>query len=404
MEHRGARCTHKRALAGDLHRPAAAPLRAGRADALGAGQVVSRASRLPRWALNLFWRTDGRPVWRDPDPARDRAMRPPRIPAKPIRRRRREAAGRPSRNPGALRGGAVRRARRASRSYWIAAYEDVVRQADLEQRLPVNIDPFSDRSRADPAHRAAARAAGWPKARIRTSVPIAGLVLPLKPAVADAKAASRSPAARWRSSRWPLRRERLFLVEGDSAARHAPAAVLAALGAAGRRRRRSRRPIRSSCGPSLDAARCVRPRSSPRAARRRPRTRTRRHPIEPREVIHTALCVRRRATASCTSSCRRWNRLEDSLRLIAAIEHAAGATGIAVRPEGYPPPRDPRLRLMSVTPDPGRDRGEHPSVVDLERAARQHARCCTRRRASAASRPRSSCSTAATPAPAGATT
>jgi uncharacterized protein (DUF2126 family) len=46
-------------------------------------------------------------------------------------------------------------------------------------------------------------------------------------------------------------------------------------------------------------------------------------------------------------------RLEDYLDLLAAIEATAAAQGVKIVLEGYPPPRDPRLKLLQVTPDPG---------------------------------------------------
>ena len=46
-------------------------------------------------------------------------------------------------------------------------------------------------------------------------------------------------------------------------------------------------------------------------------------------------------------------RLEDYLDLLAAVEATAAAQGVKIVLEGYPPPRDPRLKLLQVTPDPG---------------------------------------------------
>ena len=45
--------------------------------------------------------------------------------------------------------------------------------------------------------------------------------------------------------------------------------------------------------------------------------------------------------------------LEDYLELLAAIEATCVETGIKIVLEGYGPPRDPRLKTLAVTPDPG---------------------------------------------------
>jgi uncharacterized protein (DUF2126 family) len=45
--------------------------------------------------------------------------------------------------------------------------------------------------------------------------------------------------------------------------------------------------------------------------------------------------------------------IEDYLELVAAIEATCRELGVKVIVEGYPPPRDPRLKHLSVTPDPG---------------------------------------------------
>jgi uncharacterized protein (DUF2126 family) len=46
-------------------------------------------------------------------------------------------------------------------------------------------------------------------------------------------------------------------------------------------------------------------------------------------------------------------RLEDYLDLLAAVEATAEKLGMQIVLEGYPPPRDPRLKMLQVTPDPG---------------------------------------------------
>ncbi len=45
--------------------------------------------------------------------------------------------------------------------------------------------------------------------------------------------------------------------------------------------------------------------------------------------------------------------LEHYLELVAAVEATAAELGVKIVLEGYPPPRDPRLKCLQVTPDPG---------------------------------------------------
>jgi len=46
-------------------------------------------------------------------------------------------------------------------------------------------------------------------------------------------------------------------------------------------------------------------------------------------------------------------RLEDYLNLLCAVEKTAQQLQMKIVLEGYPAPRDPRLKLLQVTPDPG---------------------------------------------------
>jgi len=45
--------------------------------------------------------------------------------------------------------------------------------------------------------------------------------------------------------------------------------------------------------------------------------------------------------------------VEDYIDLLSALEDTAEALGMPVAMEGYPPPADPRLQHIKVTPDPG---------------------------------------------------
>ena len=73
---------------------------------------------------------------------------------------------------------------------------------------------------------------------------------------------------------------------------------------------------------------------------------------KPREVIKTALTlqVRDGHLYVFMPPCE---RLEAYVALLAAVEDTARGLGTPVAIEGYTPPRDPRVKVLSVTPDPG---------------------------------------------------
>ena len=72
----------------------------------------------------------------------------------------------------------------------------------------------------------------------------------------------------------------------------------------------------------------------------------------PARVVRTALCVEARE-GRIHVFMPPLERLEDYLDLLAALEVTAMQTKLPVVIEGYLPPRDPRIQLIQVTPDPG---------------------------------------------------
>ena len=376
--------------------------------------------QLPRWALNIYWRTDKQTVWANPDLFADE-----RVPSHYTS----EDAGLFIRKLASKLG--------LTDQTIQTGYEDTWYYLWRERRLPVNVDPFNNKL-DDAMERARLRRVFEQK----LDSPI-GYVLPVKPASAGSSAGlgdkSVSPAlagSGWTTGPWFLRDERMYLMPGDSpmglrlpldslpwvsegdfpylidqdpyAARDAlpPHGALAA--------RYTQSPLTAvvptsnsataNAGTAPYLAGAIFPTEAPRkfqvasgsfntassaaasvaplpatapaaanaqsAAQAAPADSARAPSANESAhwITRTALCVEvrdpRRASGPKAEAVGEKSgviyvfmppleRLEDYLDLLAAVEATATELKVKIVLEGYPPPRDPRLKLLQVTPDPG---------------------------------------------------
>ena len=292
--------------------------------------------QLPRWALSIYWRTDGQPCWSDPTLFAD------------------------EREPSHYTAADARRfidtlARRVgvSDEHILAGHEDAWYYLWRERRLPVNVDPFDARL-DDELERARLRRVF--SQGLEAEV---GYVLPLRP--------SETGGAPWESGRWFVRDERLYLMPGDSPMGwRLPLDSLPWVAPTERPQLIEQDPFapRSALKPTVVAPAMQR-RSAPAASTRQ--AVPEKFKSDP-SLVRTAVCVEVRdprrangpkAEEQGTASGVLYvfmpplPRLDDYLDLVAAVEATARDLGVKIVMEGYPPPRDPRLKLLQVTPDPG---------------------------------------------------
>ena len=278
--------------------------------------------RLPRWSYSVFWRTDGEPLWENAELIdREQPARPATIThAAEFAAALCDQLGLPAASP-------------------IPAYEDPGHFALAEQKLPIGVDPSSNKL-DDPAERARlvsvfSRGLGQPT----------GYVLPVQ------VWQTQDRGRRWMTERWALRRERLFLNPGDSPVgyrlplgslpyvapinypRVEPVDPFAERGPLPDRQTLQQRRHAAALDVSAESATAATSNDVVGSVRTA-------LVVEPREGH---LCVFLPPLADA----------EDYAAMVAAIEETASKGGHSVRLEGYAPPFDPNLAVVKVTPDPG---------------------------------------------------
>ena len=323
--------------------------------------------QLPRWALSAIWRRDGQPCWHDPGLFADERQggTATALDAHTFMLALVDTLGV---NPAHVQTG----------------FEDTWYYLWRERRLPVNVDPFDSRV-DDELERDRLRKVFDQGLKTPT-----GYALPIRREPEMPGASLSGP--RWISGPWFFRDERMYLIPGDSAMGWR--LPLDSLPWATEGERASDWPqdpfaprnglpdaaaLRLQYGPvhrigggyaeggtvgvqgpgvaaplrGEGAGRAPAALSSGGGQRMRPGDGRQPERFESAGwILRTALCVEARGgmlyvfTPPLTSA-------DDYLDLLAAIETTAQRLRVKLVLEGYPPPRDPRLNLLQVTPDPG---------------------------------------------------
>ncbi|MDB5881626.1 MAG: hypothetical protein JWP43_1504 [Ramlibacter sp.] len=310
--------------------------------------------QLPRWAMSIYWRADGQAAWKNPALFADESQ-PTQYTSADAKRFIHTLAAKLQLTDKFIQPG----------------YEDVFYYLWRERRLPVNVDPFDSRL-DDELERVRMRRVFEQK--LESEV---GYVFPIHAREEDDEDGPQQ--AQWFTQPWFLREERIFLIPGDS-----PMGLRLPLDALPWAKPEDQAFVIDrdpTAAPSpLPPASALEERYAERACADDRRVsppylaEAASQPAAParhksaKGHTRTALCVEardpRRSNGPKAEQVGSKSgvlyvfmpplaRVDDYLDLLAAVEATAEQLQMKIVLEGYPPPRDQRLKLLQVTPDPG---------------------------------------------------
>ncbi|MGB7389072.1 MAG: transglutaminase family protein [Pseudomonas neustonica] len=285
---------------------------------------------LPRWALACYWRRDGKPMWQDDQWLADME----------------KDYGHSNAQAQLFAETLVKRLG-LSAQYLIPCYEDAYYYLWIEQTLPSDVDLIGADLKDEETRRRLARLLE------RGLDEITGFALPL--AAGKAKNV-------WQTGDWPLRREHLYLVPGDS-----PMGLRLPLSALPERRREEPQPtslfepVKELTDIHGEVARLY---SATQQQNLGASGKGSHHVAAGQEwqeqiptlqeegIIGTALCIEPR-DGKLFVFMPPLTQLEGYLSLLATLEQTAAELKMPICIEGYAPPSDTRIEKFMITPDPG---------------------------------------------------
>jgi uncharacterized protein (DUF2126 family)/transglutaminase-like putative cysteine protease len=293
--------------------------------------------QLPRWALGIFWRTDQKPLWQNqtllatPD-------HPTAIPPTAAIRFMGQLCAELQLDP----------------RYVVPGFEDREFYLQREGQLPFNVT-VEDSKLNDKQERARLR-----KVFDQGLTTEVGYCLPLE-------WAGGLHDGNWISSRWEFRRERMFLLPGDS-----PMGLRLPLNSLPWEQERS---YNFAVDPFAERPELKMPKRTVLVEPPRPPQKW----LE--KVVRTAMCVEVRKQKLHVFM-PPLQQLELYVLLLEAVERTAQNLNLPVIIEGYEPPRDPRLKKLMITPDPGvievniHPASSWPELTSIISTLYEHARQC----------------------------